>query len=496
MIEEPVNVLDLAWDALNPRKIFDEVFASTDSVADPDPVGWAERNGAILWSKQKELMRAVAENSRVAVKSAHNMGKSFSAAQLASWWIDSHPRGDSFVVTTAPTNHQVKSILWKEIRRVHSKAGLPGKLNLSEWWLNGELVAFGRKPADWDPDAFQGIHALYVLVIIDEASGVPDSIWEAAESLASNEHSKILAIGNPTTSSGKFARVCRPDSGWKVIHIDGYDSPNFTDEGKTLPARITESLLSPSWAERMAIEWGGKESAPYVIRVRGEFPPESAESVVVPWHFIERVRPLPGVGPEAVFDEYPLDALEPVELGVDIAASEKGDETVIRERRGPVAYRRWGLRTDKPEEVTQTILAAQRETGASAIKIDGIGWGWGVVGSVRERLGPEGVRVIGYNVAEKARNSKKFHNLRSELWWKIGRKLCEERQWDLSLVDEQTLTQLHGPHYSYDVRMRVKVEPKSETVERIGKSPDDADALLLAFAPAPGRRAKARARSG
>jgi len=68
VIEEPINVLDSAWEALNPRKIFDEVFASTDSVADPDPVGWAERNGAILWSKQKELMRAVAENSRVAVK--------------------------------------------------------------------------------------------------------------------------------------------------------------------------------------------------------------------------------------------------------------------------------------------------------------------------------------------------------------------------------------------------------------------------------------------
>jgi hypothetical protein len=35
-----------------------------------------------------------------------------------------------------------------------------------------ELVAFGRKPADHDQAAFQGIHALNPLIVIDEACGV------------------------------------------------------------------------------------------------------------------------------------------------------------------------------------------------------------------------------------------------------------------------------------------------------------------------------------
>ena len=134
-----------------------------------DPVSWIQdRAHGYMHKKLKEIANSVNENRRTAVPSAHDIGKSWLAARLAGWWIDSHPLGEAFVLTTAPTNKQVKAVLWKEMRRVWVTAKLPGRMNQTEWWINNEIVAMGRKPSDYDPTAFQGIHAKWVLLIIDE----------------------------------------------------------------------------------------------------------------------------------------------------------------------------------------------------------------------------------------------------------------------------------------------------------------------------------------
>lgn len=177
-----------------------------------DPVRWAnDRLGATLWSRQKEIIESVRDFPQTAVMSCHDIGKSFIAATTCCWWIDSHPPGTAFVVTTAPSGPQVKAILWREINRMHKAAGLAGRTNLTEWYLDKEIVAFGRKPSEYTPDAFQGIHAIYVLVVLDEACGIPESLWDAASTLTTNEYSRTLAIGNPDDPFSRFERVCRPD---------------------------------------------------------------------------------------------------------------------------------------------------------------------------------------------------------------------------------------------------------------------------------------------
>lgn len=157
---------------------------------------------------------------------------SYVAARAAAWWLATHPLGDAYVITTAPTLRQVKAILWREIGRAHAKGKLFGRLNQTEWWAfmpegNEEMIAFGSKPADMDPDAFQGIHAPFVLVIFDEACGIPKPLWEAADSLIANEESRILVIGNPDDPLSEFCEVCKPGSGWNVIRINAFESPNF-----------------------------------------------------------------------------------------------------------------------------------------------------------------------------------------------------------------------------------------------------------------------------
>ena len=162
----------------------------------------------------------------------------------------------------------MRAILWRYIRRVHRIGKLPGRVNQTEWHIDDEMVAFGRKPADHDESAFQGIHARYVLVILDEACGVPEQLWIAADALTTNTDCRILAIGNPDNPASHFRRVCTPGSGWHVIGISGFDSPNLT--GETMPDDVALALVSREWVEEKLREWG-EDNPLYRSKVLGEF---------------------------------------------------------------------------------------------------------------------------------------------------------------------------------------------------------------------------------
>src|ERR1035437_1250219 len=125
-----------------------------------DPSLWVkDRTGEHIWSKQAEILESGREHRRTSVHSCHESGKSFTAARAVAWWIDTHTPGDAFVVTTAPTGAQVRAILWKEINRAHARGHLAGPTNRPGWFSGSELGACGRKPSDYDSEAFQGIHA-------------------------------------------------------------------------------------------------------------------------------------------------------------------------------------------------------------------------------------------------------------------------------------------------------------------------------------------------
>jgi len=245
-----------------------------------EPLTWAgEVVKVSLWSGQRSIFAAVKAHPRVAVPSCHGAGKTFTAAVLAAWWLSVHEPGTAFVVSTAPTFAQVRAVLWREVNRLHKKANLPGRVNQTEWHLEGELVGFGRKPADTDEHAFQGIHADRVLVLIDEAGGVPEQLWTAAESVAVGDHDRIVAFGNPDDPTGHFERICRDDSLWHVEAISAFDTPNLT--GETMPGGIPAGMVTRGWVERRRLEWG-EDSPLWASKVLGRFPAVDQFSVVRP----------------------------------------------------------------------------------------------------------------------------------------------------------------------------------------------------------------------
>lgn len=451
-----------------------------------DPAGWVRATtGEHLWSKQVEILQALHDHRRVAVKAAHGPGKSFSAARAVAWWLDVHPPLEAFAATTAPTDPQVKAILWREITRAHRKGRLKGRVTLdAQWKIGDELVAYGRKPADHDEHGFQGIHARFVLVVLDEACGIPTPLWTATDTLVTNEDSRILAIGNPDDPTSEFAKICQgaPDDGtsgrsrdgWWVITISVFDTPNFTDE--QVPSELRHYLPSATWVEERRRKWG--EGSPlWVSKVEGRFP-EDAQDGVVPWSWVKRCQ-----GEQATRRIGELRV--PVRLGVDVGAG--GDETVIRaiaggRVMGGTGEGVWRLNTSDSERIVDEVILAIRTVDATSVKVDVIGVGFGVVGSLRRRVVKEipwPVAVHAVNVAEAADDPTRFVNLRAEIWWNVGREWCQDGAWDLSEVDDDTLDELTAPKY-LEKNGRVQVESKDEIRKRIDRSTDNADALLLA----------------
>lgn len=437
-----------------------------------NPVGWVQqRLKQTVWSKQAEILESVRDHRRTAVRSGHGVGKSWTAALVACWWLDTHPPGEAFVVSTAPTFSQVRAILWRYIRKHHKAAELPGRVNQTEWHLDDELVGYGRKPADHDESGFQGIHARWVLVLIDEACGVPEQLWIAADALATGPDCRILAIGNPDNPASHFKRVCTPGTSWHQIGISAYDSPNLT--GEVVSSAMSTALVGREWVEEKRREWG-EDNPLYKSKVLGEFSEDGKWQVV-------RTSDVAACRIDLETPYAPTELL-PVELGVDVGGG--GDETVIRERRGKVASREWRDHTDRPEVIAPMILQAIRETGATAVKIDSNGVGFGVVGELRnmQERGLHSARIYGVNVGEGAREPDRFENLRAEIWW-MARELSQERAWDLSTMEngDTTVAQLLEPQWEITAKGRIKVEPKDDIIKRTGRSPDNADALLLAY---------------
>lgn len=475
-------------------QLFAELAAPANVRWRRDPVSWArERARVEVWSKQREILRAVRDHPKVAIPSCHSAGKSFTMGLLCCWWVDAHPAGEARVISTAPTSKQVDAVLWNEINQHHERIGLPGHTNKREWYLGKFLAALGRKPPDHVEAAFQGLHARYLLVLLDEAYGIPLHLWNEASSLASNENARMVAVGNPD-GSGEFEKICQPGSGWHVIPISYEDTPNFTNE--PVSDLLREMLISPGWVEDRRRSWG-EDSALFTSKCRGRFPTVGSPWQVIPHDWVARCRYL----------EMPVVDTDVVEAGVDVGAG--NDRTVVTVRRGGVLLHVRQFVSPDPTTTVGSVVQLLREWQVKTVKVDSIGVGWGVYGHLRalssrhvssplevldaQRATAEtghDASVVPVNVAMSptAGNEAKYYNRRAEMWW-LGRELSRTANWDFSRLDvdvqDQLIRELTMPDYKIvDAQGKVQIEAKKKIIERLGASPDLAESALLAFVPA------------
>ena len=125
------------------------------------------------------------------------------------------------------------------------------------------------------PDEFQGFHSTNMLIVVDEAEGVAEPIYEAIEALMTSENCRLLLIGNPTTVTGSFRRAFHEDRElYHTITISAYDSPNVAEGAKTVPG-----LVTARWVKQRRKIWG-EDNPIFQARVLGEFPEQSEDTLI------------------------------------------------------------------------------------------------------------------------------------------------------------------------------------------------------------------------
>jgi hypothetical protein len=458
----------------------------TPSRYEADPVGWTrDVLGEHLWSKQREILQSLQDHRYTAVQSCHGAGKSFVTSRAVSWWLSTKPLGSAFAVTTAPTAPQVSAILWREIKRAHKKGNLQGYVtqgSVPAWKLaDGEIIGYGRKPADYDQSAFNGIHSRYPIIAIDEACGVPKSLFDAVDSLATNEDARVIAIGNPDDPSSHFEKICRPGSGWNVIRIDGLESPLFTEEAvarfprlaelmessgipystEEIPPDLAAMLVSPMWVAERIDRWG-VTSPIFAAKVRGLFP-DIGEDILITPKMIREAQ------------ERSLTPINYKILGVDVARF-GSDRTVLATRSGPVVRIISDFAKQDTVQVTEHVINAATRTRADEIRIDGVGIGGGVV----DQLSAKGHEVIDMQAGSSPEgiDAHLFANARAEWYWSLHDRF-ENGLIDIDPDDDELAAQLGSLRYKYDNKGRILIESKSDMKSRGLPSPDRADAVML-----------------
>lgn len=459
-----------------------------------DPVAFArEVLGVEPWFKQVEILEAVRDNMRVAVRSGHKIGKSNCAAILALWFYCSFEAAR--VVMTSTTSRQVDEILWREVRMMRAKSGKCVACKAAEkadpflqiarpcphsTLIGGELADTARSGFKSDDfreivgftakqaEAVAGISGANVLYIGDEASGIAEVIFQAIEGNRAG-NARLVLFSNPTQNQGTFYDAFNSKSRfWKGITVSSEETPNVISGQALVPG-----LATREWIEEKKDEWGEK-SPLYIVRVKG-LHAEHEQGKIFSVHTIGEA--------ESRWAETP--AAGRLYIGVDPAGeSGSGDDTVFAIRRGLRVIElvaRQGLNDvqhlsllrlliDKHKLTRETPVVVVDSEGSVGAKV------WTAIRSYAE-ANPGVYECVRVRASDKSlRQPDVYDRMRDALtaslaaWIEAGGAIPS---------DTKLAKELHTMEWKQRADGRQKVTDKLTVKKLIGRSPDRYDALCL-----------------
>lgn len=478
-----------------------------------DPVLFAKDVlGIEAWSKQRDIMRAVQEHDHVAVRSCHGSGKSFVAAIIACWWLATRPPHESIVVTTAPTYPQIHAILWEDLRKfVHiaetrynegkSPLKLPGYITQGDEWKteDGVLIGFGRKPADGNMHAFNGIHRRHVLVIADESCGIREELFTAVEAITTTEGSRILAIGNPDDPATEFNKMFS-NPVWHKMSVSSFDSPNFTVDHKKCTeekcvlemddcsvrrwfdrykrdADVSPDTLpllpNKEWVEQRRMAWG-TESPRWKSKVLGEFPTSTVNTL-----FSQNTL---NIATEKTIK--PARSSRVI-LGVDLARFGEDYSVIYKYEDGQVRLvDSWGGKADEQPDGMESAMKVNQwalSLGAAEVRVDSLGLGGPIMDRIVQ-LSDGGYQVYAMNASRPSPDQYRWLNARA-WWYDKAREKMFSGKIDIDVADVKLFQELEAIQYHFNNNKKaLQIESKEDMEKRGLKSPDFADAAIYAMA--------------
>ncbi|MFF4902212.1 hypothetical protein [Streptomyces sp. NPDC001068] len=491
--------------------------------------------GESIWSLQREVLDALVDHKRVAVPAGFGVGKTHLAARAAVWFVNVYPVGTALCITTATRFRQVQRQLWPHIRKVVPRAGLPGACDTVQYKMptpqgHDFVAAYGFSAPANDEAAMQGIHMAHILLIVDEAGGIAPMIGHGTNNLLTGGHAAMLAIGNPAMDdpASWFEELCiegdDPDEPTTItLPISSLDSPAITGERVPYCTDCPDSthdrhtlarhMPDQDWVDRTIRSYG--EDHPYVIaKVYAKFP-KGGGGLVVPPTWIDSALSAPNpdgpgwhrlcdLGLEGETGTHTVKEGAWVRLGVDVAA-DGGDEFTIARSVGDVVENRHasaGSANDNQvkvaERVLEEILAAQRLADALGsphpvrVKVDKNGIGHGVTGMLERwaETGRHKAQIVGVMVSENPTQDDpgavmRPYRKRDEMWLATRALLQPDPSTGTGRLrfcfDKKTAAQLSTPKLLSNAGGYSVVESKKQMKQRGMKSPDRAEAVLLAL---------------
>lgn len=377
------------------------------------------------------------------------------------------------MIATSITGDNLRDGLWAEMAKWQQRSRL---LMEAFTWTKTRIFA-NDHPDTWfmsarqwskssdsmqQADTLAGLHADYILFLIDEVGGVPDAVAVAAEAaLSTGIECKLIIAGNPTNLSGPLYRACTSEASlWKVIEITGDpDDPKRS------------SRIDIKWAREQIAKYG-RDNPWVLINVFGKFPPSSLNALLGPDDMEAAFRR--SVTPDSYAAARKI-------LGVDVAR-QGSDSTVIAPRQGIVGFKPRVLRIADTIQIAGEVAKAIRNWGAEVVNIDATGgWGYGVIDTLRSW----GHTVNDINFSSKAFD-RQFANRRAEMAWNFAAWVKQGGCLpDMPELREEATAITYTHTESGD---KLILEDKDIIKERLGRSPDLFDAFSLTFAiPTPAK---------
>ncbi len=329
-----------------------------------------------------------------------------------------------------------------------------------EWWCRA-ISPSVKASKEEQAETLAGLHGEHLLIIVDEASGVPDPVFIPLEGAMTQEDNRTLLIGNPTKNTGYFHESQfdpKISQAWNKHHWDSRKSTN----------------VAKAMVDYFKFKYG-EGSNVFRIRVEGN-PPLDDENTYIPLSWAIA----------CIGNDFDVDEAWPTYLGVDVARYGE-DESIILPRKGNKIFRWNSFRGVNTIELAQHILIPFYDMQCSGVGIDEIGVGGGVIDWHWQDARGLGNKIVhAVNVAHAASNPKEYYRLRDELWGRM-RENCLHRRYnfpDESIkiagqdihIGHELANELASPTYKFR-GSAVQVESKDDMKKRGIMSPNIADAL-------------------
>lgn len=417
---------------------------------------------------QVEVLQAFVKHNRIALKASKGVGKTAIDAMCAWNFLGTRPFAK--IAATSISGDNLADGLWAEMAKWQERNRHSDFPFLAEGFTwNKTRIFCNDHPENWfmsarswsksadssqQANTLAGLHADYILFIIDESGGIPDAVMSAAEAaLASGVETKLLQSGNPTHLSGGLYRACTSERDlWHVTTVTSDpDDPNRS------------TRVSKEWAIEQINKWG--RNNPWVlVNVFGQFPPSSLNSLLG----VEEVEA--AMKRRADISDYESAQKR---LGIDCARF-GDDRTVIFPRQGLMGFKPVIMRDARSHDIAARIALAKSKWNSELELVDGTGgFGSGVVDSLIQA----GHSPLEIHFSGKAIDNR-YLNKRAEMWFNMAEWV---KRGGCLPYDAELIKELTAPTYSFQ-NGKFMIEPKEQIKERLGYSPDIADALALTFA--------------